>query len=168
MQLLDFQTQVRPDSLAADGARHHGLVELSQLPRFACGIESSMPLDAQLSYGRDEDGVYIDASLSTRCQIMCQFCLSHFSFLLQSNSRFRPVLTLEAAREVSDDCEPVLYENGIINIINMIEDDALLALPNYPQCNDCKHNNKADTFPSQFDTITYPENDQELGEPSWR
>jgi uncharacterized metal-binding protein YceD (DUF177 family) len=69
---------------------------------------------------------------------------------LQSFNKFRPVHTLEAAREISDECEPVLYEDGNINIINLIEDDAILAIPNYPQCNDCKHDNMGDTFPSQF------------------
>lgn len=164
MQLLDFQTQVRPDALAADGATHHGSVELSQLPRFASAVESSLPLEAHLAYEQDEDGVFIDTTLNTRCQLLCQFCLSQFSFLLQTNNRFRPVFTLEAAREVSAECEPVLYEDGIINIINMIEDEALLALPNYPQCNDCKHH-KADTLSSHFDIIP---DDQALGEPSWR
>jgi uncharacterized protein len=154
MQGLDFQTQVRPDTLARERAMQMGLVAIDQLPRFASAVESSEPLEISLQYAKDIEGVYIDSVIKVKCQLLCEFCLSIFTFSLHSKSRFRPVLTLEATREISQDDEPILYEDGFINTINMIEDDVLLAIPNYPRCSDCMgDDNKADTFPSQFDII---------------
>lgn len=153
MQLLDFQTQVQPNSLAREGAEHEGRLSLSQLPRFASLVEGSDPLLVSLLYGQDEEGVFIDTSVKGNCQLLCQHCLESYTYSLHSLARFRPVYTLEAAREVPEDSEPVLYEEGFINIINMLEDDAMLAVPTYPKCTDCEFNNKTDTFPSQFATI---------------
>lgn len=137
MQMIDLQTPIRPDALASDRAQQSGLVKLDQLPRFAEVVESSEPLNVNLSYGRDHDGVYIDSKLRGSCQLLCQFCLSSYAFPLDSHTRFRPVLTIEATREINPDDEPVLYEDGFVNLISMIEDDALLAIPNYPKCKDC-------------------------------
>jgi uncharacterized protein len=153
MQLLDFQTQVQPNSLAREGAQRAGKLTLSQLPRFASLVESSSELDASLVYGQDEEGVFIDTHLKGSCELLCQHCLESYPFSLKSLARFRPVYTLEAAREVPEDSEPVLYEEGFVNIINMLEDDAMLAVPTYPKCKNCELNNKTDTFPSQFATI---------------
>jgi uncharacterized protein len=150
MQRFDFQTQVSPNSLAREKATQIGLVGIDQLPRFVSATEGSEPLEVSLQYGQDIEGVFIDSLVKVKCQLLCQFCLSTFTYPIHSTTRFRPVLTLEAAREIPAEDEPVLYENGFINIINMIEDDALLAIPNYPKCNDCMNDNKADTFPSQF------------------
>jgi uncharacterized protein len=153
MQSLDFQTLVSPNSLAREGAKQIGLVGIDQLPRFASTVDGSEPLEVNLQYGQDIEGVFIASLIKVKCQLLCQFCLSTFSYPIHSHTRFRPVLTLEATREIPSEDEPVLYEDGFVNIINMIEDDALLAIPNYPKCNDCMNNNKADTFPSQFDII---------------
>lgn len=153
MQDVDFQTQVRPDALAREGAKHKAWVELTQMPRYASAVEGSTPLEVSLQYGRDAEGVYILTSLQATCQLLCQFCLTSYPQSIQANTRFRPVLTLEATREISPEDEPVMYENGFINVINMLEDDALLAIPSYPKCNACMHDNMADTFTSQFATM---------------
>lgn len=150
MQGIDFQTPVRPDALAREGVTQMGSISIDQLPRFASAVEGSQSLEVGLQYGQDEDGIFIATHVSTRAELLCQFCLSNFTYPLESHSKFRPVLTLEATREIPADDEPVLYEDGFINIISMLEDDALLAIPNYPKCNDCMNDNKADTFPSQF------------------
>jgi uncharacterized protein len=141
MQLLDFQIPVCPRALARDGAIFLGLIDASRLTRYSSAVESSSPLEASLQFGRDPGGIFIDTTLKATCEILCQYCLSSYLQALHSASRFRPVPTLEAAREISDDEEPVLYEDGLVNIINMLEDDALLALPNYPKCKDCENDN---------------------------
>lgn len=128
-----------------------GLVSLDQMPRLAAAVEGAQPLEITLQYGKDPDGVYIQSSVQGKCELLCQFCLSVHPFQIESHTRFRPVLTLEATREIPDEDDPVLYENGFINVINMIEDDALLALPNYPKCADCSNE---DTFSVQFATIS--------------
>lgn len=132
MQLLDFQTSIP----------FNGLVELKQLPRLKETVESAQPLRASLQDGKDQDGYYIQSHIETECELICQFCMEVYTFPLQSTTRFRPVLTLEATREVSPDEEPIIYENGKVNLINMIEDDALLAIPNYPKCYACMGVNK--------------------------
>jgi uncharacterized protein len=141
MQLLDFQIPVCPRALAREGASYSGLIESSRLTRYSSAVESSGPLEASLQFGQDAEGIFIDTTLKAESEVLCQFCLSRYSHALRSASRFRPVLTLEAAREISDEDEPVVYENGLINIINMLEDDALLALPNYPKCKECENGN---------------------------
>lgn len=128
---------------------------MSRLPRLLEATESSSPLEASLQFGRDMEGVYIQTSLKAESELLCQFCLSPYPFELASSSRFRPVSTLEAAREISEQDEPVLYEEGTINIINMLEDDALLALPTYPKCKVCENDNKADTSHSQFAILAH-------------
>jgi uncharacterized protein len=157
MQGIDFQTQVRPDSLARERVKQTGLVSLDQLPRFAAAVESGEPLEVSLEYGQDPEGIFIQCLVKGSAHILCQFCLSDFRSPIDSNTRFRPVLTLEAAREIATDDEPVIYEGGFINIINMIEDDALLAIPNYPKCADCSNEN---TFSSQFATMSNSDHHQ--------
>lgn len=153
MQNLSLNTLVRPDALAREGAQHGGLIPLSQLERFAASVEGSAPLEVSLHFSRDIEGMVIRTQIKAECQLLCQSCLSEYNQTIESSASYRPVYTLEQARELSLDDEPVLYENGFINIINMIEDEALLALPNYPRCKGCNFDNKADTFVSQFATI---------------
>lgn len=141
MQRIDFKT-IRTTPF-------QGVVGHEHLPRLSELLAVPCALNVDIHCAQDGDGLYIATHLDYVPTLICQCCLESFEHPIHSQSRYRPVYTVEAARELNETDEPVLYENGNINVINMLEDEAMLALPTIPKCLACEKN-KTTTSPSQF------------------
>jgi len=95
-----------------------------------------------LQGGIDRQGhARLTLSVATRVQLMCQRCLTPFAFDIQSES----VLVLAQDEEEADEIEALLADESVEVIVGsktfdfaeLIEDDALLAIPLSPKHEAC-------------------------------
>lgn len=123
--------------------RREGEVPVSELPRLAAeSVDGSGALLWSLQGGSDSRGhAQMVLSVSGAVQLMCQRCLAPFAFPLSSES----VLVLARDEASADELDALLAEEKVeivvgsksFNIADIIEDEALLAIPSSPRHEAC-------------------------------
>lgn len=116
-----------------------GSILVADLPRLA---EESANADGELRWslrgGQDKLGhAQLELVVSGSVQLMCQRCLTPFVFDIDSES----ILMLAKNEENADEIEALLEDDEVdvvvgsktFNIMDLIEDEALLAIPQSPK-----------------------------------
>jgi uncharacterized protein len=115
-------------SLAARGVVIKGTASLDALPRLSeseIGLEA--PVVAELQFRRDEEGRYVEATLT----LTCQRCLDGMSLTLVAGSTTACVWNDSDAAALPSGLEPlVVGETADLNEI--VEEELLLAVPVSP------------------------------------
>ena len=134
-----------------------GELAVAELPRLAreC-VESSGTLRWTLTGGTHDSGhrqlmLQVDGAV----QLLCQRCLKPFSYLIASQS----VLVLVQDEAQADQVEAMLDDDSIdvivgakaMDVIELIEDEALLAIPQAP-----KHAQCVEQIPEQEGIVVKP------------
>jgi DUF177 domain-containing protein len=133
------------ERLCRQGASIEGRVELAAMPRLASTLAASAVVDAEWS----AQGVLVPAAggdgqtwlhlhISASLPLQCQRCLQTFAFQVAIDRRLRFVAGEdEAARldEQSDD--DVLALDSRLDLLTLIEDELILALPLVPRHDAC-------------------------------
>ncbi len=100
---------------------------LGHLAEAVLGFAS--PVIASLQFGNADDGhAYCEVVVTVDVQMQCQRCLEPVTVALGTNSRVRLVDDIESP-SLTKDIEPVLLEKGELNIVELVEEELLLALP---------------------------------------
>ncbi len=117
--------------LASKNAEFSGTIAVSQLPRLAAALcESEGEVEAQLHFTIDDQKRRrVAAEVSCNVQVLCQRCLKPMPIALASKVEAVLVADDEAAQQVPRQLDPVIAEEGILNIYEFIEDELLLCLP---------------------------------------
>lgn len=121
-----------------------GEIPLADLPRLAdllLGTEGSVSYVLHGSIGRRQEPL-LAVSIKGSLPLLCQRCMEQMDFALDVDVLFelKPgggdlELTQE---EVDDDSRDVLPVDGDIDVLELIEDEVLLALPVAPRHDVCK------------------------------
>ncbi len=135
--------------------RREGEVAVSDLARLADELaDSSGLLQWCLQGGTDAIGhPQLSLSVSGPVQLMCQRCLLPFSLNIATKSIL--ILAKDEARAdeidalLDDDAIDVIVGSKTLNVIDLIEDEALLAIPLSPKHEVCADQVKADSEPSE-------------------
>ncbi len=135
-----------------------GRVVLSELSRVGGQILSlSEPLDYALVGSREDGKLFLDLTASARVGLQCQRCLGELSYELKLAGRF--LLVAEGAPwpddELADDRYDAIPGSTNMDVIALIEDEVLLALPAAPRHDVCDvpvHEN-ADDLQLPFGTL---------------
>ena len=106
-----------------------GEVPAAELPRLAEAVLGlATAVSASLQFGVGEDGhAYCDASVSVDVLMQCQRCLEPVTVALRTESRLRLIDELEST--LAKTVEPVLLDKGSLNLVELVEEELLLALP---------------------------------------
>lgn len=79
----------------------------------------------------------IRMSLDAELVVECQVCLTPYQFAAQAEKRLLPVLTETQMEAAPADLEPVLMDESGLDIMTVLEDELILALPlvaRHPSC----------------------------------
>lgn len=127
-----------------------GEVALSSLPRLAAEtVDQSDMLHWSLQGGTDKIGhLQLTLSLAGSAHLLCQRCMTPFLFDMTSES----VLILAKDEAQADEIDAMLADDAIdvivgakaLDILELIEDEALLALPLSPKHDVCPVSEKLD------------------------
>ena len=147
-------SRFNPDLLAREAARFEAELPISQFPRLSEQLLSSEG-HVKTTFGvhRRKDHNVIRGSLTFEAVMQCQRCREPFVTPVQTDFELVCVASQEEANALPDVLDPVvLDENGQLHIIDLLEDDALLQLPDIP-----KHENDSACQPGEQSFGDVPE-----------
>jgi len=90
-------------------------------------------INGSFEFDIDEENVhFVACRIRARLELQCQRCLGRLDFEVESRVRLGIVRSLEEANNLPDRYEPVMVEDTRFSLVELIEDELLLALPSVP------------------------------------
>lgn len=129
--LPDFADPLR---LCALGKVYEGAVPLADLPRLAPLLTSSEGEAAfVLEFDTDaERRPTVRVRVSAELPLRCQRCLGSMRQAVEADARLVVVSGPAEAERLPDDVDPLLVEDGRLELRSLIEDELILAIPAAP------------------------------------
>ena len=126
--------QVDPYRLAEQGREYDGMLPLRQMKRLSPLLESDTgEASVGLRFGVDEMGVhYLKGTIRVDLALQCQRCLEHLAWPVDSTLSLGFVDSTAEADNLPGGYEPYIVESVPLALIDLIEDELLLALPQIP------------------------------------
>ncbi|TNC92237.1 YceD family protein [Thalassolituus sp.] len=112
-----------------------GQIDASKLTRLsAATLRSDTPVSCNLEFDRDiERHRVLKGDCSTSVVMTCQRCLGEVTLAISSNFELGLVFNDEQAKQLPKRLEPAeLTEDGLLDLWEIIEDEVLLSLPDFP------------------------------------
>jgi len=117
----------------------------------------SKPITVELNFSYDSNKVHvIEGHISTLLRLNCQRCLEDFDFELLQKIYVGVVPSLEAAKLLPEQYEPLLLEDGKINVLDWLMEEINLAIPMIPM-----HEASCGLQKHFSDTLKYDEKNKE-------
>lgn len=128
----DFPDWVHPDKAAAARREFSGTVQLKWLDRLSGMIADpgEAEIGFRLVFGHDDQRqVRVEVSVHGTVPLRCQRTLAVFEHALDGCSVVGIVPDDRAAEALPDDYEPLLCHDSRVELLRLIEEEVLLALP---------------------------------------
>jgi len=145
MQKVKLPLRLDPIKAAQKRSDYNGIIESRHAKRLARSCKSvESDIEAHLSFGVDEQNLkVVSGKANVEVMLECQRCGDCFPYHLEVEFLYSPLLNPERADELPEIYELLeLDENGEIDLLQIIEDEFILALPQYPmhELNECSVN----------------------------
>lgn len=125
---------IDPLQLADRRSNLKGQIPLSRLDRLAdLLMNDTGAVSVDLVFSREGSLAKIEGRIESILELECQNCLQAVSWPVDSAIRLGIVSSIDQADKLPDDYEPLLLENEKILLKDIIEDELLLILPQYPK-----------------------------------
>lgn len=127
---------IDPASLTAAGREYHGPLPVAGMQRLVEALhDSASPdLNIQLFAARDAQGVrYMEGRIEGTLHLTCQRCLGLLLWPVTLDFRLALVQGEAEAERVAGEYDPLLLDDERVSVRSLIEDEVLLALPDFPQ-----------------------------------
>ncbi len=118
------------------------------------------PIIVALNFFYDLNKIHvIEGEISTQLQLNCQRCLEDFDFELTQKIYVGVVRSIEAAKQLSERYEPLLLEDGKVNLLNWLMEEINLAIPMIPMHKEpCGLQKHLSNIPKNYKENTEKEN----------
>jgi len=115
-----------------------GSVPLAKLPRLAASLaETSGRLQVELQATRDSEGQdWLHGEIRGRLPLTCQRGLHAFDWNCDVALSLCLVETEAEEEKLLKECESYLVQDDQLPLLDLVEDEVLLALPMMPRCDD--------------------------------
>lgn len=121
---------IDPYKLAAQQRTLEGTVAVADMQRAAKLLVAEQGfLDYKVAVTQEDRRCIITGSIDGALTLNCQRCLQPFAHTVHCKFAVSPVRDEEAAKQLPDDYEAVLLHDGKVNILELLEDELILALP---------------------------------------
>lgn len=138
---------IDPLNFAERGRRIVGAIEISQLTRLSeILLNNSGLVEIDLSFDKERSLSVIEGKIKAILSLECQSCAEQLDYSIDRNFKLGVVNSLEQSDKLQSDCEPFILETEKVSLNELIEDEILLELPDFPKHNhDCvkKHDEKS-------------------------
>lgn len=124
---LEFE----PFSLARQGAVFAGTIAVDRFLRLRELLNSQQgQVKVSIEVGREAYGrVYIKGQIIANLELLCQRCGKPMDYAINVALNLSPVLTEAQVVDVPDNYEPWVTHDAPISVLEMVEEELLLALP---------------------------------------
>ncbi len=129
---------IQPISMADRAETLAGNLALSSFTRLSPLLMSNEgEVSIELKFGRDVERInYLQGTITTDLCLECQRCLRPMNYPLQLTTSLSPVFTEAAAKKLPPRYEPLMLDTDQIDLITIVEDEILLAMPLVPKHED--------------------------------
>jgi uncharacterized protein len=87
----------------------------------------------ELSFGRNGSLAVIEGKIETELQLICQNCLQSVTWPVDSPVKLVVVRSLDEVSRIPEDYEPLLHGEENLLLSDIVEDELLLILPQFPK-----------------------------------
>ncbi len=116
------------------GKTFSGRVAIADMPRLAEVVLDCSQGEAELAFDRDgRKRVRLRGSVKATLTLACQCCLRPLQIPLESRLSLALVESLDEAERLPDHYDPLLLEEPRIRLLDIVEDELLLSLPQVPR-----------------------------------
>lgn len=138
---MALPSQIDPRKLALQGTLLEGQIDANNLTRLSSALIGFRgPVKASIAFEIDESQQpVVRGTISAVVEVICQRCLDPMSKELQAQFALQVVWSEDQIGNVAPNYEPWLVVDKTADLIPVIEDELLLALPivNYHKPGDC-------------------------------
>jgi len=126
-----------------------GTIEIRELARLSdMLLDNTGKIEVEFSFDKEGKLATIRGDIKVNLKLECQSCLKSIDWPVKHHFKLGVVLSLEQANDLSSDLEPLILDGGKVLVNELIEDELLLALPDFPRHeNVCVEINK--TLPTE-------------------
>ena len=134
---------IDPLSFADKGSELIGRIDLRTLDRLAKMLaDVSGSVAVELAFSREGGLAMIEGRITVALALQCQNCLQVMIWPVDTKIRLGIVASIDEADRLPQDCEPLLVGNKKIPLKEIVEDELLLVLPDFPKHSEpCYQNN---------------------------
>ncbi len=129
---------VDPRRLASQGTAYSGTVNLDKLDRLSDALkDASGQAEFSITFYRDNrKRARIKGQVKADLVLECQRCLGELLFPVTAELDLAVIKVPEEAEHLPDSCEPVWVEEETLRLLNLVEDELILAIPQVPRHED--------------------------------
>lgn len=122
---------IDPLLLVAKCQGFEGTIAIGKMKRLAASLtDTAGEAQVVIQFGRDSAGLAIATGKVTAVlRLQCQRCLDPVEYSVNSEFVLGVVASLEQARTLPEDYEPLIADQGHVSLTELVEDEILLALP---------------------------------------
>ena len=125
---------IDPVNFSEKGKRLLGTIEISELTRLSdVLLDTTGVVDIDISFDKEGRLSVIQGEIKANLILECQTCLKQLVTPIDRLFKLGLVLSIEQADRLASDCEPLILENQKISLNELVEDELLLALPDFPR-----------------------------------
>ena len=125
---------INPVSFCERGKELKGSFKISELTRLSDSLlDNSGVVKVKFSFDKEGRVPTIQGEIKANLVLECQSCLDKVIYPIDRKIKLGVVLNMEQADRLASDCEPLVLSDEKISLIALIEDELLLALPDFPR-----------------------------------
>ena len=125
---------IDPILLADRRSEFSGILKIAGLERLSDILAASDgDIEVEISFAKEGKRSVVTGGIKGVLALECQSCLQALHFQLDLQFKLGVVSSLEEADRIGLDCEPLLFNGEKISLYSLLEDEILLALPDYPK-----------------------------------
>lgn len=133
---------IEPDRMAETGRLLKGTLAINKLKRLSpLLLEEEGDVDVDLMFAVDASGqANVRGRVATDIKIQCQRCMQAMNLHIAEEFSLAIVHSSQQANDLPSHYEPLLVDEEMISLPELVEDELLLALPSVPlhKPEDCK------------------------------
>ncbi len=111
-----------------------GTIRLSEFARLSDFLaDNQEEVRIEFSFAKEGRLATVHGTIKTTLSLICQSCLDTLSWPIELTVNLGVVTSLEQADRLAAEFEPLLLESDKVSLLELVEDEILLALPDFPR-----------------------------------
>jgi len=111
-----------------------GTLKISAFERLSDMVaDSSGDVRIEVQFAKKGKRAVISGTIKAELVLTCQSCLQDLPWPVELHFNLGVVSSSQEAKQLELDCEPLLFDGEKVSLTEIIEDEILLALPDYPK-----------------------------------